>query len=744
MPNGSFTYHSGSVPLSRPSDPIGVFRYDAESGEYELLPNILALQISFREGADPGSARFRYDFGTPAIDDSAPRRFEDVYPLDAQGPLVVSNDDRLVVKRMRGDGSLEVLFDGFALIPQADLDGNAEVVSFTAVGTPIREWDTPLGGALVRDADTPAGADSDTRTALPARFNPNGQPNASPGVLDADEDPQDGPTAKDSGTAPDGYPVFLGPVSPSNRINDETIRPWTLGMAVRYVLATGNPDEKYTTYAALEQLDEILKAIEPKEDGGAIDRDDPGTFVRKSIVVQDYDVTGEPWPVAIERLIAPHGFGFRFVLETDDNEDPHWRVSIYRKDDNVHVKELYLQAAGEDYDPTMTNVGALRLARDAHGIVNRYVVDTAPVRIEASFILSPLFVVAAGDATDRDKFIEGHPDFAGAVVDKYRLFGFDECGEGHWDFDTHATDDTRGDLNPILWPDQKTDTGDEKRPYAYRRRPGRRTLIKVDDEGKPFHAKLHVSKDYAGTMPGVWDGKPASAKWQEVTSGEWELLPDRLGIRVTCKDPNSWPIGKVPTGGDTAYDSGGKLCLVEWIAAPTTDYPYPRFRLTTVIEDDRGMDVEAVRRDASPTTFEVTRRIDARDRFERRLISKFSCLADPVNVGPDGFDEAITDDEGEAKAHADGMRRAHELGVFAGSVTIPRLTTAYSVGDKVRQVSGRDISLQVNAAAEQSESPIYPSVVAITWDLDGRQMTHISIQDERGEPAPRRSESRYD
>jgi hypothetical protein len=736
--SASFTYDAGSVPLSRPSEVIGVFRYDDEGGTYELFDNILCLQISFKEGADPGSARFRYDFGSPPVSDSAPQRFEEVYPLDATGPSVVGNDDRIVVKRLRPDGTAEVIFDGFAQIPQADLDSNTESVTFTALGTPIREWDMPLGGALVRDADKAAVADEDIETDLPARFNPDGHPNASPGVLDADDKPQDGPTTKDSGDGDDRYPVFLGPIWPRNKVGTEVIRPWTLGMAARYIVARGNPDEEYTHYAALKQLDDILKAIKPKEEGGSIDRDNDQTYVLESIVVQDFEVTGDPWPVALDRLISPHGFAMRFALETDDDGDPSWRLSIYRKDDNVHVKTLQLQRAGEALDPAATNVGSLHLARDGHGIVNRYVVDSRAERIEASFVLAPGFAIDPADATTLHEFIEGDTDFTGTAVDAYREWIFDECGEGHWDFGTSATVTDWPSLDGAL----KRDPEAKDRTYAHRRRPGRRTLFSVDDEGKPYRAKLHVSKDYAGAQPGIWDGE--SGTWQEINDGGWELMQDRLGIRITAKDPNNFNGGQPTQGSPVAYDSGGKLSLVDWCAAPSTDFPHPRFRLTCVIEGDQGLGVTSKRRAASPTEFAITRRIDARDRFVLNIISKYSCLADDANIGPDGFDEAATDDTKEARSHSDGMRRAHELGVFAGSVTIPRFTAAYSVGDKIVGIDGRGVSLRSNAGSEQGETPIYPSVVAITWDLDGRQSTHLSLSDQRGEPAPERSESRLD
>lgn len=754
----SFMYSSQGVPLARPSAEILVYRVD-ENGEYELMINLLCLGVQYKEGADPGSARFRYILDEVTGDPAAPTRFEQVYPLDADGPMVVKNDDHLVVDRLRPDGSAEVLFSGYAQIPQVDLDAESEVVSFTALGTPIREWDTPLGGAAYRHADVPAEPGVDEATDLPARFNPDGRPNASPGDP-ATDDPDTtavdeskralvGISDKDSGEGTQDspkYPVFLGPIWPKNEIHGERIRMWDLGMACRYILARGNPDQAYVRHGDLTNLDVNLQAITPREEGGPIDLEDDATFTLKPIMVPDYDVTGEPWPVALERILEPHGFAFRFVLEEDLNRDPEWRISIYRKDDNVSVKALYLQEAGADLDPGQSNVGALHLARDANQIVNDFVVDSAPVGIEASFVLAPGFEHAATDVDHKEYFVEGNPQFTGPNVDKFRLFVFDECGEGHWDFESAATETDLGDLESLMrWED-------EDHPFVTRRRPGRRKLFSRDDEGKRLSARLHVSSDYEGPQPGVWDG---TGTWQEVKGGEWELLDDRLGIRITCEDPNGFAIGKPSKDAPTAYKSGGKLSLVEWIATRATAddlsttagniNSYPRFRLTCVIEADVGIGVEATRRSVSPTGYAIVRRVDARDRFEKQIISKFSVvLREDSGAGPDAVDDIPVDDTPDARAQAEGLRRAHELGAFAGSVTIPRLTTAYKIGDKIDIIHGREVSLRSNAAGETGETAIYPSVVAITYDLDGRQSVTLELHDQRGEPAPERRESRED
>ena len=45
---------------------------------------------------------------------------------------------------------------------------------------------------------------------------------------------------------------------------------------------------------------------------------------------------------------------------------------------------------------------------------------------------------------------------------------------------------------------------------------------------------------------------------------------------------------------------------------------------------------------------------------------------------------------------------------LAGSVTIPGISVAYSVGDRVSLISGREIDLQTNIGASQGEAFVYP------------------------------------
>jgi hypothetical protein len=252
---------STAVPPSRPAAPIGVYRYRSGGiGGSEYLSNVRVLAIQYREGADAGVARFRYVFDS-RNPSTAPNSFQDALSVDANLPGIVANDDRLVVLTFNPDGSPEVLFDGFAQVPQLGLAPDREMVTFLAFGVAIREWDTPIGGALMRDADAPFTV-SDAETDLVTYFNPQGLPNATPEGADASDD---------SGNT---YPTFLDP----HVIRDpDPRRLWTLPMAVRYLCYRHNPDQEFVKNPDGALLDALLDSRVPGQGGGYLP-DDPTTY----------------------------------------------------------------------------------------------------------------------------------------------------------------------------------------------------------------------------------------------------------------------------------------------------------------------------------------------------------------------------------------------------------------------------------------------------------------------------------
>ncbi len=691
-----------AIPLARGPVPVGVYRYQPLGfPQYQLLENIKVLGIQCREGPDPGVARFRYVFDTANLA-TDPISFQETLSMDSDLPGVVQNDDRLVVFGFNLDGSRVALFDGFAQVPELSLSPAQELVTFRAYGVAVREWDTPIGGALMRDADVPTTV-QDVETDLVTYFNPGGEPNATPEGADAQD--RRGNT----------YPTFLDPLV----IRDPDLRRmWTLPMAVRYLCFRHNPDQTSVRNPDGAIIDALLDSRSPTS-GVTLLAGDPDTYDSQPILVPDYPATGKPWPVALHGLLERNGFGMVFRLATDDNGDPFTYLDLFRKQDSSpsSYKDLYLQPAGNPLDPGQTNLASARLARDTSGVANTFVVESERVRYEASFVLAPGFPIAPEDAADSSAlraFDKNAPAFSQSHRDKYRLYVFDETGEGHWDFDSSAMVTAVPSLGDLLGSEPK---GPEL--YVKRRRVPLAELFSTDANRKPLKAQLAVSTNYAGPKPGLWDG---TGTWQTV-SGGFDLSQDRLGIWVNVANPNGWYLG---ARDDPALPyPAGIVKGVEDQANPGA--PHFTLRLTCVLESDHTLAAVANQRPSSSTTYAITRRVDASDRYFKHVIAATS------EFNPTGPPVVVRDDTPDALAEARARRLAGEAGEVAGAVTIPRFTDAYRVGDKVCSIQGRDLSLRTNTGAPTEEGAVFPSIVALAWDFDGKQHTTLQLSDQRGE-----------
>jgi len=691
------------VPLGRPSAAVGVFRYVADGGGYQYLPNIRVLTIRYREGADAGVARFRYVFNATGSDD-VPNSFTEVMSVNATSPGVVANDERLVVLTANPDGSPQVLFDGFAQVPELALAPHRELVTFVAFGAAIREWDSPIGGALMRDANDPNTV-SDQATDLVTHFNPQGIPNATPAGADA------------STPAGDTFPSFLDPYLARSSAPQ---RLWTLPMAVRYLCFRHNADQTYVANPNGSLIDAVLDSRSPASSGGGgLLPGQPGGYASNDLIVPDYPASGKAWPAVIRDLLAPNGFGMAFRVATDDSGNPTTTLDLFRLQDgsSANLKDLYLQPRGATLDPGQTNLGEADLARDMSGIANAVTVESGLIRYEASFILAPGFPIASGDAAGASglaAFDKSSPSFSQTNHDAYRLYVLDETGEGHWDRSSSGLSKTVPPLDDLFREEQGNSS---LKSYVARRRVPIGTLFSVDANQKPLNARLSISTDYRGTQPGLWDG---TGTWQAVGGG-YELLKDRLGIWISAPNPNSWNIQ--PSRASGAPYPAGVVRGVEDQA--NTSAKHFTLRLTCVVEGDHVLSATADRRASSPTSYAITRRVDARDRYAKQVIAAGSEFNSSSGA------KLVRDDTANALAEANARRNASEAGEVAGSVVIPRFTQTYQIGDRIRSIQGRNLSLQTNAGAPTEEGEVFPAVVGLTWDFDGDQRTILQLSDQR-------------
>lgn len=677
------------VPLIRPVINISVWRWTEVGPPYEEMSSLRCVNIYQREGTDPGTATIRYAFD--GLDEDSPQNAAQAISTAVTLPKTVEIGDRLLVLATQPDGTEQWIFDGKPMVWALEYQGNAEMIVMHCVGIAKSCWETPIPGALMRNADAPLTVD-DVETDIIAHFNPRGLPNATPADADA------------TGHGSLEHPTFLGPCPPTNKINDEDLRKWELPMAVRYILGQCN-DESFVLSPTGTTIDDLLISREPIP-FVAFDPNNDSTYSTSKIIVPDTPITGRDWPSAIYDMIRHYGFGMRFELKTI-SQAPQTFLRLFLQQAK-EPKQLMLQARGAALDPKLTNVGNAQLQRDLTEVANRWIVQGAPDRYEISFVLWPGFPMAAADGASLaaiKAYDRSSPTYATDDHDKYRLYILDEAGEGHyepghdikikvflWDFDFAFGED--------LW--------------VKRRRKPIGDLISTDPAGKPLRYSLAISTDYL-PWPGPWDG---SGTWQPVQGG-YELLKDRIGIRLTCDNPNAWKIGQSTVTGHP-FPAGIVNVVERHSVGGDKDF---FLRLTCVVEADHVLNVVAERRDNCPLAETITRIIDARDRYGNLTVLAHS------EHNNTAADVVKRDDRDDAKAEAEAVRFATDSGVLSGNITIPRFTAYYDIGDRIDQIEGRAVGLRTNTGGSADDAPYLPVVVARRWDFEPKQKTTLEVSD---------------
>jgi hypothetical protein len=723
---GFATFDPKPAILDMPMVPLLVYRLTTDQlnqgGKYQPLPNIIPLRIETRVGAAPGRAVFKYilDPDGPLGDPAWPSTPEDVITPGKSGPYLVAQDDRIVVFGVTGRGDLRILFDGFAQTSRAILDPSHCMVEFQAQATPVRLADKPVWGRIDRNPNDPDTTSPNILTTLPIVFNPDGQPNAT------DED-KDGDIP--GSLYPDLMtPMFLDTLTCQVR---QIGRKWSLAMAIHYLLAVYN-DQIWIKNGDLTIIDTLLDGRRPMmDDNGDWDVDNPATYTEAPIIIREFEATGMTWPKAVEELLKQYGFQMFYRLSMDANKRPVWLIRVYRvmNDDVTSYKQVRLQAYGSDLDLARTNTVSLGLERDTESVENEVVIYGKPDLIEGSFVLAPHFTISPADAapanlkkydlTDQNPLVEAADD--DRDLDDYRTYVFDETGEGHWDW-------ASGDY--VEGPDQATSLaqilsskGNDETVYLKRRRPGRRNLLTTDINDEPRPSALVLSFDYSGPVPAIWDG---TGHWHQVGNA-WKMLDDRLGIRLTCKNPEAWQTGNEDLNfGINLKTSRGLIKGVSAQALPTETHFH--LMLTTVIESDQALQIIAPKRQASPGKFAVQRYVDAADRYRTEKVAANSWWNFAVGGNADII--YTRDDDDDATADAAQKRALAEMPSIAGPITLFGLVNTYSLVDRITSIAGRNLSLITNLDLPD-EGPAYPVVVGIDYDLDGRQLTTLHLHDQR-------------
>ena len=719
------TLDPSSLPLAAPASEFQVVRFDREAegnDRFAVLHNVIVSEIHYNQGAVLPSASFSYILDSVDPESPYPYLWEQLWPQTATSEYAVKPDDELLVFEYV-DGERFLVFDGFAAIPQVDQQSRGLSASFTATSVHQRLWDRPVRGAVYRSSADPEAGER-VATDLPVRFNPDGKANKTPDGYDVNQG------------ADDAYPVFLDPLTYPY---PPTF--WTLGDLVRYLFAVHNDgkDPRGNLWVndpvspTGETIDDYLKAPTPKN-GEFMDLSDASTYTLEPIIIRDFDCSNKPLIEAVAEQIGYYGYRLFLNTREDPNDSgaPVNEVIVFRVDgrDGNAPKELYYPKEGGSLLDGLPDFDSCSLSRDHVNAFNEVMVETREIGYEVSVMLAPGFSISAGDTStisSWDKAALTASTTTAADRKKYRVFVFDEAGQGHWDFGSSSfIVATPTSLDSVLGkPD---DNGVPV--YVPRPRPARgNTLFSADGDGKPRKAELAISRWYTGTIPGIYDPSKdgnTATDWQSIADSGWNFTKDGLGVEIAIGDdnPENWKLPKTTV----ADYAGGVVKVITSMANPTGYDTRFYLRLTCVIDGDRGIDALAAKRDASPMKFAVRRVIESKDHWQKQVIHKNS------KYNSSGTDTTARDDTAAATAHAESLRLAHEFPGTGGHVSIPWITHAYGVGDFISKVSGRDIPLDSGAGGPAGEGPRYPAVVGFTWTCQNPQTTILKLDDHRSEP----------
>jgi hypothetical protein len=749
------------------------------------LPEVQWLEIRHSEGADPGHARFRWQVGASPLDETYQAFGAQLDLSQPRGGLPAAGD-RICVATIDAEDRVEFLFDGIVSTPGVQLAPNGYGLPFEARGIAITCWDQPLGGAIVRDASYAGESTPDFReavqTELDWRVNPDGLPNCAATDVLADDDPDR------------AFPPFVD--HKANVPDTRRVR-WTLGRLTRYLLYSGEyayaVENRPVELPGPGGIDALLESRKPKR-GDTYDPKDPSTYVDQPLYVRDQKIAWRPWPDVLAAILEPRGFGFRWRLRTEDGE-PRTALELYRSAEGEgSVKSVSLQEAGP-IRPGASMISALRLDRDSGKLANSWRSVGRPRRVEAGFVLAPLFDIQPADRDRKKDFLLEKADLPDSPdAAKYRLWGFDEAGEARWDWKTATMLYGTPSSPAAVFP------GRDGGPIVARRRPGRDELLLKDDNGKVLRAQLYLLFDYldpavtgvvpspddpdsnptpipddddirtgepggavdddpdpdpdpdpgpdptpdpvipaSRTVPGIWDGAGTIVP----IKGGWRLDRDSLSVRITVNNPNEWPIGHHE---DRSRVRAGHVPAITWLqhAIDNPDDHSKRFDLllVCVVDDDYPAMGVATRRSASPIARPIVRYVDHSDQRRLELVHKSSTSweqakgQDPAlknhASGPDWL--VARDETDTLDAEATARRAAHESPPVAGTITLPYLSRAFEVGDRIREISGRGINLS-GSVSKDGKTPVYPRVVARTWTHDGESgiETTLALNDRRGD-----------
>jgi len=205
------------------------------------------------------------------------------------------------------------------------------------------------------------------------------------------------------------------------------------------------------------------------------------------------------------------------------------------------------------------------------------------------------------------------------------------------------------------------------------------------------------------TSNGARRRRPPFIEWY-TADNEWKPLPDGWGETVLVDQ----------VGVNFAADAPPEDLIARGANA--------RIRITCTLVADVPLTYTASRQASSPNARVNQLLVDVRDRFAKRSVNSLGSFASTL-AGEPAAD--TKDDETAMGTFADKLRSVEDVAVIRGTVGLFGIHLQYKIGDCVKQIKGRDISL--NRMATTSSEKKYLQIVGVSWDHQ-QQKTLLTMQ----------------
>ena len=382
---------------------------------------------------------------------------------------------------------------------------------------------------------------------------------------------------------------------------------------------------------------------------------------------------GKYLPELLDALLHPHGFDWWLrPVRVGDPAETKLQIQLFRRGSGVEV-DLYRGRVGTNVT-SRDNLRSLSVEWNIADIANRIRVQSARKLREVTIELKRGWPEADDELSCDDVRKSDADSQFTAKPNAWRKWVANEAG----DYANTRPTEVSGKPWLTIAEDEYLDVREflDSADVPRRRKFERPITFNTDPSAAGERRQCLVE---------MWN--PDDDTWKELTG--WNLLEHEMGIYFD---------------GDIPPDD---LRLLDQDA---------RVRITACVESDIRDEAIATRRDESPNAANIELVLDVSDRFfdrKRAIEAPYaSVLSGPADT---------RDDHDALVEYASKVREIEDAARISATITLRGIETAYEIGQLVRKVDGRNISL--NQFSDTVEAKRYLQIVAVEWDMVAQSTT---------------------